>query len=546
MGNKTRKIQLLGHMAQGPKGDIGPQGPQGGQGERGAPFAVAKIYNSVNEMNAGYSVDGVGIGEFVLIDTGDVNDEDNAKLFVKGATSYSYITDMSGAQGIQGPQGVQGIQGIQGLQGEQGPQGEQGVKGDTGSVDLNNVVEATGNVITLTDSAEKPLAGLVCYGKTTQNGVPSPTNPIPLVSAGVGSMEVEVCGKNLLKVTATAQTLNGVIFTINDDGSIKISGTASATTFLNIGKVKLAANRPYALSGGIHSNLSLKWNYKGWTDSGAGSQYQPTENVIEMIVLRIGSGTVVNETVYPMVRLLDLSDTTYEPYEGGSVVFSTPNGLPGMPVASGGNYTDENGQQWICDEIDLERWMYIQRTYSYKFTGNEDMSVADNGVTYRGQFTALNLPKVKSQATDKTTNVSNAMCNVTTVGMQQNMASGTAGVSFSEWTGKSYVYFSTAALGDGDAIKAAMSAAYNAGTPWEILYELETPIETPLSASEIAAYKALHTNKPITNIINDAGVYMKVAYVQTLPIVEYLDNSIAATKAELEAYIDETILGGAW
>lgn len=44
-----------------------------------------------------------------------------------------------------------------------------------------------------------------------------------------------------------------------------------------------------------------------------------------------------------------------------SVSFSTPNGLPGIPVASGGNYTDENGQQWICDEVDLGRGVYVQR-----------------------------------------------------------------------------------------------------------------------------------------------------------------------------------------
>lgn len=39
----------------------------------------------------------------------------------------------------------------------------------------------------------------------------------------------------------------------------------------------------------------------------------------------------------------------------------TPNGLPGIKVDSGGNYTDSDGQQWICDEIDLERGKYVQR-----------------------------------------------------------------------------------------------------------------------------------------------------------------------------------------
>ena len=44
-----------------------------------------------------------------------------------------------------------------------------------------------------------------------------------------------------------------------------------------------------------------------------------------------------------------------------TIALQTPNGLPGIPVTSGGNYTDENGQQWVCDEVDLERGVRVQR-----------------------------------------------------------------------------------------------------------------------------------------------------------------------------------------
>ena len=114
---------------QGLKGDTGEQGPQGIQGiqgpkgDKGDPFSVSKVYESIDAMNAGYATDGVPIGGFVVITTGDVDDEDNAKVYCKGDTAYEYITDMSGAQGIQGPQGEQG---------PQGPVGPQGPKGDTG------------------------------------------------------------------------------------------------------------------------------------------------------------------------------------------------------------------------------------------------------------------------------------------------------------------------------------------------------------------------------------------------------------------------------
>ena len=123
---------------QGPQGLQGVQGEQGPKGEDGAPFAISKIYTSVSAMNAGYSSDGVAIGGFVLINTGNVEDEDNAKLYVKGSTKYDYLTDMSGADGVQGPKGDKGDQGVQG---EQGPKGTDGtnatITGATATVDAN-------------------------------------------------------------------------------------------------------------------------------------------------------------------------------------------------------------------------------------------------------------------------------------------------------------------------------------------------------------------------------------------------------------------------
>lgn len=126
---------------QGDQGIPGPKGEQGPKGDAGAPFSVAKVYPSVEAMNADFSGTDVAVGQFVIINTGNVEDEDNAKLYVKGETAYSYITDLSGAQGMQGPAGeqgqqgepgLQGPQGIQGLQGEQGIQGPQGIEGPQG------------------------------------------------------------------------------------------------------------------------------------------------------------------------------------------------------------------------------------------------------------------------------------------------------------------------------------------------------------------------------------------------------------------------------
>lgn len=144
---------------QGPKGetgDIGPQGEQGPQGiqgvqgakgDKGDPFSIKKIYASVAAMNADFSGTDTSTGDFVLINTGNVEDEDNAKLYVKGESAFTFVTDLSGAAGIQGPQGEQGPQGIQGVQGVKGDKGEKGDTGPAGSdatVTTENITSALG------------------------------------------------------------------------------------------------------------------------------------------------------------------------------------------------------------------------------------------------------------------------------------------------------------------------------------------------------------------------------------------------------------------
>lgn len=79
------------------------------RGAKGEGFEIKKTYDSVSAMNAGYATDGVPLYGFVLIDTGDVNDEENAQLYVKGDTAYNYLTDLSGAQGIKGEKGDTGL-----------------------------------------------------------------------------------------------------------------------------------------------------------------------------------------------------------------------------------------------------------------------------------------------------------------------------------------------------------------------------------------------------------------------------------------------------
>lgn len=68
---------------------------------RGEAFHISKVFPSVAAMEAYQGAD-IAEGDFVLIDTGDVENPDNAKLYVKNATGWGFLVDMSGAIGFTG------------------------------------------------------------------------------------------------------------------------------------------------------------------------------------------------------------------------------------------------------------------------------------------------------------------------------------------------------------------------------------------------------------------------------------------------------------
>lgn len=74
---------------------------------KGDAFSIKKVYASVAELEADTNNTGIAEGDFVLVNTGDVENPDNAKLYVKtksdaGVYSYEFLVDMSGAIGFTG------------------------------------------------------------------------------------------------------------------------------------------------------------------------------------------------------------------------------------------------------------------------------------------------------------------------------------------------------------------------------------------------------------------------------------------------------------
>ena len=340
---------------------------------------------------------------------------------------------------------------------------------------INTVFGAT---IIINDATEgRPFRGLRVFGKSTQDGTPSVENPVPIVNAGEGgSITVEVTGRNLLKPNSyntyyefplkanTVMTLmtNGKP---SQGGNIKFSATDGSTVWFSIDEGQTRVCR----------SIGSK-DIKGFYDQ-----------------LKAGGGLEY------MFAVGDIK--TYTPYvEPQSLTLQTPNGLSGVPVSKDGNYTDSDGQQWVCDEIDLERGKYVQRVAIEKNNGGWELKPSSDTP---GRFFQHNkLTNIFSIAFKK------SLCNI---------------ASFTSWgspvndkyafalNGRG-IYFSPP---EGAEITAEeLNAKLNSlSFPVVFVGELATPIERDLPPEEIAAYKALRTYGPTTVVSNDAGVHMEVTYV---------------------------------
>lgn len=190
-----------------------------------------------------------------------------------------------------------------------------------------------------------------------------------------------------------------------------------------------------------------------------------------------------------------------------TLTLQTPNALPGIPVTSGGNYTDENGQQWVCDEVDLARGVYVQRVTKIKVTSSLNWQTSGQKVDrYFAWFAG--------------TSATNVLCThfSTTVGSE---VVGGAIANQNNLIGFAYAQKGTSTL---DEFKAFLDAK-----EVYVLTSLATPVETALSAAEIAAYKALTTYAPTTVISTSGGAGATATYQRDVTIViKNLEDAIAS------------------
>lgn len=381
--------------------------------------------------------------------------------------------------------------------------------------------KAEGTGIYLNDAVDQFLVGMRIFGKTTQDGIPTPSAPVDLVSAGDGSVQVAVAAKNLLQCSAVSATSRGITFSVAPDGTVVVNGTATENAYLTVGQVKLHPGK-YLLSGDLTGSATTHRIFitngtREYNNYTADREFTVTESGNWSVRILINAGTAVSDLkLYPMVRFAAISDSSYDRYKlATEVIVSTPNGLNGIKVSTGGTHIDVTGQSWVCDEIDFNRRVHIQRINNVGFenaVGVREFRSASNN-TYRFAF------PIGTNPTFLPSTQGIGMCNAFTYSF--------APVGSNDIDNSIHAYMSGGIYVRCDAYETIGDfLAWAKSINLRVQYILATPIERPLTEEELEAYAAMQTYRGHTTVTNNGAAHMELEYV--MDAKKYIDSLIGS------------------
>ena len=317
---------------------------------------------------------------------------------------------------------------------------------------------------------------------------PSPEYPQEIENAGQsGEIEVDVYGGNLFdKSTAI---FGGVVD--KNNGNIARNERYACSDYIAI---------PRGISFLYQTGGAL--NQRAFYDAGkiyisAAENANKTNIPTNARYIRITSA-IDKQDMSDIMLNIGSTALPYELYKPAqTLIIPTPNGLPGIRVSSGGNYTDADGKQWVCDEVDFKKGVYVQRvaTETPKAQWSSFGETAD--VPNRYRITGALINKYRS-CSDK--------CLISH-GIYTDWGASPG------WTlNAGAFYYHPEEDVTKEEVKEQILGFINSANPLTFLGQLETPIEIPLTTEQLAAYKALRTYSPTTTVINDAGAGMSAGY----------------------------------
>ena len=384
---------------------------------------------------------------------------------------------------------------------------------------------ASGAPVVIADSSNNKLLGLNVYGKSTQASVPTPAAPVDIVSAGDdGAIKCGLFGKNIFDASKLLLHTNTNL-SVLDDGYTIIATGGKGATYTNS-----RYNLPLSLKGqslflaidSIATSQEVDVSAQVMVITPSTTYYHPVTRSRSSISFTVPiDATSVSLGIYTNNTSTALSTDNTVTVKGLRLVlsankadgwtkavsdqaFSLSHTLRGVPVtdASYATYTDASGKMWCADEIDLSRGVYIQRVKRI------ELSVANmnNLEEYPGWKDISGLSECFATGTiglfSYTSNVGTKQSiNTSSLNKVLYLGQETYGMTQTQWK-ENYP----------DLVCV-------------FLFPLTHPVETTLTAAEIASYKALHTNKPNTIAFNDENAYMSVKYIADAKA--YIDHRLS-------------------
>lgn len=353
----------------------------------------------------------------------------------------------------------------------------------------------SGNPVSVYPAPESLLYPKVS-GTFTQAGTgnPSPENIRPITPwlANGAQVKVKRTGKNLLAfpfvnpnfainyAPGNVTTVSGVTFTVNANGSITLSGTASAYISYNINKTNIGT--------GVYLSTNVTPSSGGYTISCTNGRLAYTGGN-QMTFIQVASGEVTNYTVYPQIELGSVA-TPYEPYSGQEITLTAPQEIP-----AGWMDNEGNGQVTWVKKV---------------FDGTETLSsVTDLGNVLRASSIYLTYKPITDAAVSACTHLVHAASY--SADTPHHYVGTNAPNNGLIWL---FVPKSLLSSNDADGVKAYLAAQYAAGTPVTVVYQVANPVPLTLAIAPLTATPQLDRVTPRQNVVTTSAGVLEVAYAE--------------------------------
>ena len=248
-------------------------------------------------------------------------------------------------------------------------------------------------------------------------------------------------------------------------------------------------------------------------------------------------GTPTPEAPVPIVSAGDGGTITVTVSDGAeqsqTLPISTPNGLPEIPVESGGNYTDAEGQQWYCDIVDLSSGVYLQNV---EYINAKDKNWSVNVPWSNGNGNCI-LAYYITDAPYVSHVLSNKLKAVAYSSIPERYKEYEITVEKQINTNKSVIYISIPLTVVGEATNEALATYLESADIYMVIPKGETIQDIDISLTS----DPLSTYKPNTTITTDSdpAAGIEIEYASTTMNVELSADKISENRAQ-------NLLGAVW